>query len=187
MLLSGRRWRTTCISDWISVLRSSYLGAPRKAVPRRGSLRIHHGLVGEVDVLGGERLAVVPLYVFPQLEGQGEAVLAELPGFGHRGHPVQVLVRLHQPVVDQARHLVRGGVRGDVRNEPGDVADGGLHEGVAIGGLFVGGWLVGGHGDPAPAGSGREKTREGEASKGEQRDETSAAHVTSSPGGAPGR
>ena len=171
-------------------VRIQHLDVPHQleVVPvRRGSLRIHHGLVGEMDVLGGERLAVVPLHVFPQLEGQAEAVLAELPGLGHGGHPVQVLVGLHQPVVDQTGHRVGGRVRGDVGNEPGDIADGSLHEGVAVGGLLVRGGLVGGHGDPASAVSDREETHEGEQSEGEQRDDASAAHVTSSPGGARGR
>ncbi|MCY1377268.1 hypothetical protein D9M69_648310 [compost metagenome] len=42
------------------------------------------------DVFGGERLAVVPLDVFLQVEGVGQAVRRGLPGFGEAGLRLQL-------------------------------------------------------------------------------------------------
>ncbi len=99
---------------------------------RRG-LRVDHRLVREQHVGGGERLAVLPLHVSSQLERQVQAVRAEGPGLGERAFQCQVLVVADQPVVDEAADLMGGGVRREARNEPADVADGGLDERVAVG------------------------------------------------------
>src|SRR5262249_48444616 len=156
-----------------------------EVVPVRGGrLRIHHGLVREVHVLRGEGLAVVPLHVLAELEGEGEAVLAELPRLRYRGNPVQVLVGLDQPVVDEAAHGVGGAICGDVRNEAGNVTNGGLHEGVAEGGLVARRGLVGGHCHMMPAAVDAEEygQREERDPGAAGREETPATHVTSSPG-----
>ncbi len=107
----------------------------QEALLERGRrLRIDHRLVGEHHVLGGERVAVVPLDVPPQLEREVQAVLAVGPRLGHRRGHVEVLVQLHEAVVDQPAHLVGGLVRGEARDQPPDVPDGGLDEGVPVGG-----------------------------------------------------
>ena len=84
----------------------------------RGGLGVHHHLVGEQDVLGGEGGAVVPLDAAAQLKGNGEAVRGDLPALGQVAHLVEVAVILHQAVVDQAELMLaeaaseaRGGKR----------------------------------------------------------------------------
>jgi hypothetical protein len=99
----------------------------------RRRLRIDHRLIGEQHVLGRERVTVVPLDIPLQLPRQLEAVRAELPRLRHGADVVQILVGLDEAVVDHIAHFVRCAVARDIGNEPGDVADGGLDERVAVG------------------------------------------------------
>src|SRR6185436_7080034 len=124
-----------------------------------------HRLVGEHHVVRVERIAVVPLDVPAQPEREVEAILAVGPGLRHRRDHVEVLVELHQPVVDHPPHLVGGLVGGEARDQPPDVADGGLDEGVAVGGRararLVGAALdlaVAGRQQPQPGDPGQDST-----------------------------
>src|SRR5262249_51175691 len=70
------------------------------------------------------------------------------------------------------------------RNEAGDIADGGLHEGVAEGGLVARRGLVGRHCHMMPAAADAEEHGQGEERDpgAAGREKTPATHVTSSPG-----
>src|SRR5262245_35268235 len=78
-------------------------------------------------------MAIMPRDVAPELPGEVETILAELPRLGHRADVVQILIGLDKPVVDHVAHLVGRTVTRDIGNESGDIADGGLDEGVAEG------------------------------------------------------
>ena len=103
-----------------------------------GGLGIHHHLVGEEDILGGERGAVVPLDAVAQMEGDGEAVRGDFPGLGQGAHQVEVAVVLHQAVVNQAVDVAGGAVGGQGRQEGAGVTDGAVDEPIAISGAGVG-------------------------------------------------
>ena len=51
-------------------------------------------LIGVLDVLSGEGLAIVPLDTFLQIEGQAEAILAELPVLANKGTSSMSVVNL---------------------------------------------------------------------------------------------
>src|SRR5206468_5851525 len=95
-------------------------------------LGIHHRLVREDDVIGGERAAVVPAHVPAKLEGEVQTVPAELPGLGELADDVEVLVPGDEAAVDQRADLERRRVGEDVRDEARDVAGQRVDEGVAV-------------------------------------------------------
>ena len=67
----------------------------------RGRFGRHQPLEPERDVLGLEGAAVVKRDALAQLEGPGQAILGERPGFGQARHDLQVLVEHHEALVGQ--------------------------------------------------------------------------------------
>ena len=57
----------------------------------------------ELDVGGGQLLAVVELHALPELEGPRRAILADLPRFGQLGHGVHVAVEADELAVHHGR------------------------------------------------------------------------------------
>lgn len=75
--------------------------------------RVLDGLDGELYVLGGEFLPIVPSHILTEVEGVGVGVLVQLPGFCQTGHHLVVLVVAGQSVKEQGVDLpvlVQGGV-----------------------------------------------------------------------------
>ncbi len=71
-------------------------------------MRLAQELVGgEDDVLGRERLAVVPLHPLLDGEGVGEPVLRHLPGLGERRQDLEVLPVAQEALVDLAADVER--------------------------------------------------------------------------------
>jgi hypothetical protein len=69
-------------------------------------------------ILGGHRLAIVPLQPVAQGEGIGEVIVTDLVRIDHLGLHVQVLIQREQRVVDQIAV-----VAADVRRRPDRVDD----------------------------------------------------------------
>ena len=93
-------------------------------------VRVHDGLDGELHVLGGKGLAIVPLDVLLQIEGVGAARLVKGPALGQAGDHLVLAVMGGEAVEEQdvdLSVLVHGGV------DPGVVAAG-VNQRIACGG-----------------------------------------------------
>ena len=86
---------------------------------------------GELDVRGGQLLAVVELHALAQLEGPGEAVLARLPRLGQLGIRRHVLVEAHELAVHHGRAPAAGERGDELRVEPGGLGGLGRDQGAA--------------------------------------------------------
>src|SRR5262249_1750846 len=92
----------------------------------------------EDDVVGRERLAVVPLHPGPQPERQVLAVAAELPGLGEIADGIEVVVERDEAGVDLVADFERGAVARERRNEARHVSEQRVEERVAVGGRHAG-------------------------------------------------
>jgi len=118
-------------------------------------------LVGVQDVMGSEGLSVVPSHPLSEVKGDHQAVPGDLPGFGQVAHDVDIFIVLDQPVENQPGDLMRGGVRGQQRDQVRGIADRAFDEDVSIGRF----------GDAAPRGDApgrlRAASRDGQTEKNE--------------------
>ena len=76
---------------------------------------IHDGFDGELDIVSGKLLPVMPLDVAAELEGIGQSCVIVSPAFSQAGNRITVLVQLHQGVEQQMLDLtvlVHNGVDG---------------------------------------------------------------------------
>ena len=85
----------------------------------------------ELHVGGRERLAVVKLHFFAQLEGDGLAVGRDFPGLGERGLGLEVEAVFEQPVIDLGGDLADGGGSGNVGRQVGRFGLRDLHQRAA--------------------------------------------------------
>ena len=92
----------------------------------RAVLGVHDGLDGELDVVGRERLAVMPLHALAQVEGISIGLLVIVPRLGEAGDNLVVAVVGGQAVEEQEVDLavfIHGGI--DARIVGGAVDKGG--------------------------------------------------------------
>ena len=76
-------------------------------------------LEGETDVLGGQRLAILPLHALPDVIGPLELVVAHLVALGDPRRRLEPGSELEKEVVDVGDQPVVGGRRGEERVEAG--------------------------------------------------------------------
>ena len=89
----------------------------------RAAVRVHVEFVGELHIVGGEGLAVVPLDALLQREGEGLAVRRDLPFGGEVRRRLQgIRIGKDERVEEQRHEAVRDDIALRHRVEGGDIA-----------------------------------------------------------------
>ncbi len=105
--------------------------------------RAHGGvgqlLEGELDVIGSDGGAVVPLEALPEVEDDLQAAAVHLPGLGQVPRELQILVVFDQAIEDQPADLVGSRIGGQDGVQAGGVPQGGGDVGVPVDRLGRGG------------------------------------------------
>ncbi len=104
---------------------------------RGGRLGIDRHPVGVQDIVSREGAAVMPFDSLAKMEGDDQAVLGNIPGFGQIPDDLDVLVVLDQTVEHHAGNLVGCVVGSQDGDQVAGVSDGAFHQDVPIRGTAV--------------------------------------------------
>ena len=108
------------VGDFAGIVGTGVLDLVQVAHHGGGIVRREDILRGGDEVVGGHlshglALVVIPLHALAQMEGPGQAVVADLPGFRQAGNDLAGRVVLHQGVYHVGAHrLIPGGGGGQI-------------------------------------------------------------------------
>src|SRR5262249_60369829 len=91
-----RRWRAEADHRGVWIRRLDPADVLEEAAQPRARFRVEDSFERELDVVRGERLPIVPLHVFPKVEGVRELVTGYRPLLGQSGNDLALRIVVGQ-------------------------------------------------------------------------------------------